>query len=82
MHSSPSRKLIFVDDNFIASEFPDQQCFFIWPFLEAALPCAGFTANQALHGKLHIQPNQMILIHVVLVVWSIIPFLLVSLSGW
>jgi len=29
----------------------------------AALPCAGFTAYQALHRKLHIQPEQTILIH-------------------
>lgn len=29
----------------------------------AALPCAGLTAYQALHRKLHIQPQQTILIH-------------------
>jgi NADPH:quinone reductase-like Zn-dependent oxidoreductase len=29
----------------------------------AALPCAGFTAYQALHRKFHIQPHQTILIH-------------------
>lgn len=29
----------------------------------AALPCAGFTAYQVLHRKLHIQPSQTILIH-------------------
>lgn len=29
----------------------------------AALPCAGFTAYQALYRKLHVQPHQTILIH-------------------